>query len=89
MCQVDPIPYLGVGFEDGSSYYLGWTGSTPGHGQQVAYITDTRNTLEHTRLAVLTTPANTHDVLHRDRRRRFEDLQVLPQQFRFAGTALA
>ena len=38
---------------------------------------------------MLTAPANAHDLLHRDRRRRLEDLQVLPQQFRFAGTALA
>ena len=45
MCQAFPITYIGVGFEDGSSYYLGWTGSTPGEGQLVAYITDERDTL--------------------------------------------
>ena len=45
MCQTSPVSYIGVGFEDGSSYYLGWTGSTPGEGQLVAYITDERNTL--------------------------------------------
>ena len=42
---MSPITYIGVGFEDGTSYYLGWTSSTPGEGQLVAYITDERNTL--------------------------------------------
>ena len=45
MCQVQPVPMIGVGFEDGSSYYLHWSSSTPGHGQLLAGITDPRNIL--------------------------------------------
>ena len=39
------IPTIGVGFEDGSSYFIGWTGSIPGDGQLVAWITDVPNSL--------------------------------------------
>ena len=43
--EVKELPWIGVGFEDGSSYMLEATISTAGHRQQVAYVTDVPNSL--------------------------------------------
>ena len=40
MCQANPVASIGAGFEDGSSYYVGWTSLEAGQGQMLVFIAD-------------------------------------------------
>ena len=40
MCQVNPVDYIGAGFEDGSYYAIGWTGLEAGHGDMLVFLAD-------------------------------------------------